>query len=778
MSITFKSIKKIVESGYQFSIPDYQRGYRWRKRQSEELLEDIMSFAASQDSQSSTNTADNEIYCIQPLVLKKSKNSDNGEVIYNVIDGQQRLTTIYIITKAIVKIAEENQNDNYVNVLLRESGVASTKNLPGYSIEYQTRETSRDFLKDIDPEKEVEAKKNIDFYYMYNVYTAVFDWLNEHKKDYEKLVSTLFGKVCFIWNENESEKETDIFERLNAGKISLTSSELVKALFLNRMNYKAMDDNSLEIRQKNIATNWDTIEYALQKDEFWLFLNQEKKEGSTEDDSSRIDFILDIMLKTDAMKLQEKLSACDKKKTFDELIYDKDEDRDNELYTFRYFTECFKREVKQNNSDGSKAVSAMWKKIRDTYLIFEEWYNDFEIYHYIGFLISAKGSNNAKVIENCLNAWKGKYEDDFEKPLKTAAAAPPIGKDKFKAYLKWKIRSTLCQSKKFWLYSIADDHYSKGMDIKEALKNQSFEDNNLPKKTDCYDLLLLHNVDTVIRQNEKLKESKKYGLPNSTRFPFHLFNKEKWEIEHIRANAGDNERYESDRIIYIGLAQRFLPDGSYLDVDIDYFLKGGSPDERKAAVTEKTGKDFGNASDKQYYIEATNILKRFLTTSDSVASEMDLESKLEALSGPDDKNVMIVLFEYLKTAIHEEIKKTSPGNSPFSDELPDQDKNKIWNFTLLDKGTNSQYQDRIFLIKREFIRLKDMGIKPESIAWDNNKKAIVVNAQTTDVSFIPVCTMKVFSKLYTTAPKAVMVWTQKDAEAYLESIAETLERYI
>lgn len=53
--------------------------------------------------------------------------------------------------------------------------------------------------------------------------------------------------------------------------IPLTNAELIKALFLNRSNFHIANDNHLKLRQQEIASEWDNIEYTLQNDEFWLF---------------------------------------------------------------------------------------------------------------------------------------------------------------------------------------------------------------------------------------------------------------------------------------------------------------------------------------------------------------------------------------------------------------------------------------------------------------------------------------------------------------------------
>ena len=65
----------------EFVIEAYQRGYRWTKDEIEHLLNDI------------DEIPDGQNYCLQPIVVKNK----NG--FYELIDGQQRLTTLYLIMK-------------------------------------------------------------------------------------------------------------------------------------------------------------------------------------------------------------------------------------------------------------------------------------------------------------------------------------------------------------------------------------------------------------------------------------------------------------------------------------------------------------------------------------------------------------------------------------------------------------------------------------------------------------------------------------------------------
>ena len=98
-SICLKSVYDLLDMN--FFIPDYQRGYRWSQNQVTDLLNDIYSFASKKGK------SDEEFYCLQPIVVKKcnQETMDKYNLIdgfgdntwYEVVDGQQRLTTIKIL---------------------------------------------------------------------------------------------------------------------------------------------------------------------------------------------------------------------------------------------------------------------------------------------------------------------------------------------------------------------------------------------------------------------------------------------------------------------------------------------------------------------------------------------------------------------------------------------------------------------------------------------------------------------------------------------------------
>ena len=291
----------------QFYVPSYQRGYRWGEDEVTRLLDDVYY-----------NGKRN--YCLQPVVVRKKGDA------FELVDGQQRLTTLYLIYKYMKN----------VNPFFSE---------PAFSLTYETREQSADFLKTIDLSKQED---NIDFWFIANAYKTIQKWFEQDLQIRVMHIFEYFKEdVKIIWYEvGENEDAISLFTRLNIGKIPLTSAELVKAMFLSRDNSENMDRE----KQEEISLQWDNIEKELHNDSLWYFLtNSIKNQYQT-----RIDLVLD-------------------------LISGKQGSSREKYYTFFKFDEMRKE----------KSLDEIWRKIQQTFLILKDWFENHELYHKIGYLIAS-----------------------------------------------------------------------------------------------------------------------------------------------------------------------------------------------------------------------------------------------------------------------------------------------------------------------------------------------------------------------------------------------------
>ena len=454
--------------GMEFLIPHYQRGYRWEPQEVCELLDDLWNFEKASNK--------GEFYCLQPIVLQKKT-----EGVYNVLDGQQRLTTLYLI----LTFLEEIRTDSGYNQKL-------------FALNYETRSDCRQFLED---KKFINGldETNIDYFHITQAYIAIKEWFanSKHAGAKMKLVPVLMDKndkgnrnVRFIWYEAENNiNPIEVFIRLNVGKIPLTDAELTKALLLQSDKYSENEFNFIEGKLNEIANEWDSIEYMLQNDEFWYFLS-----NNTNDKPTHIEFIFDLI----AEKLNnEKKYFLDKNlKPLKPLKHS----------TFLILSEYLQDLIENGNYTRIEAVENIWTLVTEYSEYFRDWFHNRTLYHFIGFLITLRGNH---IIDMLIQKTKVLSKKQFEEFLKNE-----IGK------------------------LIIVDKYRKDSDDQQyqvKLENLNYEneDQKTNDRTEIQKILLLHNVFNTLN-SEKERAC----------FPFNLYKQtkrnEKWSLEHIHAQNSEN----------------------------------------------------------------------------------------------------------------------------------------------------------------------------------------------------------------------------------------------
>ena len=397
-----RTVNEIAQGQYTFRIPSFQRGYRWREEEVNRMLDDIYN-ECKDNSQTK--------YYLQPIIVCKTKDGTENE-IYDLIDGQQRITTLYLIYKVIVNIRKKyNRND-----------IESVK----YKIKYesQDRQFAEQFLENITELNNDEIKigsttiktsDNIDFYYMAEAYNAITEWFDKSEKgdattalDFRNFLQ---NNVMLIWykieinNENSGGKTKEqLFCDINAGKIRLTNAELLKAVFLQN-NPQEKNSNNSEISKKEIALQWIEFERELHNKSFWYFLTN----SHIENYPTRIDILFDMMANKNPGE-----------------------------YTDEYYNTFYT--LYDKIEKGEQTAIGLWQEIVKNFLLLRDWYNNDDLYNKIGYLI-ASGS---KTLIDIFNLYKSKYKDieinskeEFNTQLDkwiTESIEPPTEDE---SYLKW-----------------------------------------------------------------------------------------------------------------------------------------------------------------------------------------------------------------------------------------------------------------------------------------------------------------------------------------------------
>ena len=459
--------------GKDFIIPHYQRGFRWEAQEVEELLDDLWNFEKTSNK--------GEFYCLQPIVLQQK-----GKNIFHVLDGQQRLTTLYLI----VTFLEEIRND-------------SGYNQPLFTLDYETRTDCRTFLE----EKKFKAsidESNIDYFHICKAYETIKNWFagSKHAGAKMKLVPVLMDKndkgnrnVRFIWYEAENNvNPIEIFIRLNVGKIPLTDAELTKALLLQSDKYDEKELKFIQRRLFELASEWDSIEYTLQNNEFWYFLCNQSNVKPT-----HIEFIFDLI----ADKLLNEKSYFEKKPI--------------KHATFLILSEYLQDLIENEKLSRIKAVENIWEQVTEYFEYFREWFQNRTLYHYIGYLIAVKGN---QIIDSLIIQSK------------------TLAKKQFIGFLEKEIGKIILVNKK--------RKDTDGNEYQVKLENLNYENedqktNDIPE---IHKILLVHNVQASLKSDKE-----------KARFPFNLYKQtkriEKWSLEHIHAQNSESIIKKENQVTWL-----------------------------------------------------------------------------------------------------------------------------------------------------------------------------------------------------------------------------------
>ena len=424
-----------------------------------------------------------------------------------MIDGQQRLTTIYLIYSYYWVIQSAYMRDDLPFEL-------SYNNKPRLEECIKTF-TEKEYARSEQVECEMpDFENDIDCHYVLEAYKCICDYFQKLLKDpntrnelndMKKIFDTYMKIIWYELTDCDVSTEVAVFSKINMGKIALTNAELIKALLLKK---DGNDSDVLVSTQMNIAVKWDEIEAQLSEEDFWSFLVNEKSLDSAY--ATRIDFIFHVM----ARELNDGILSNANKKYPNEESYTISENANKEKFSFYVFSNYIRllqKHPDENTEDDQNYIERIWDGVCEYYRMFKDWYKHILWYHMIGFLVV---SSNQKYIDQIL---------ELSRLYREGSAESGEGhKDHFENGLRNRISKEVFRGK---IPTIAE--------CRDFITELDYQvDKN---KKDIRNILLLYNI-------AYLEACEENG-----RFPFEKYKDEivSWDIEHI--NAVSDTRPDDDR---------------------------------------------------------------------------------------------------------------------------------------------------------------------------------------------------------------------------------------
>ena len=372
-----RAIPELLDKCY--FIPEYQRGYRWESKQVNRLLDDLLVYFNDANSQA-------DFYCLQPIVVKKcdketalenSLDQSKG-VWYEIIDGQQRLTTIRIICSIL-------------------DAMDNTPDAHSFHIRYSTRPDMDNIYESLSAKfdssnkiwvlmKNGQQYDNLDSVYIYNAAETIVKWFSKDLSRRNVFGSHFFKEqkanksVQVVWYEDCGEKDArDLFNEINDLTVKLSCSELIRSLFLSvqaqyecTLNFSGIEEDvkkKLQLqdkinKQRYVATKWDEMEHRLSNPRMQAFITHQRPKGLR----NNIELLFDLISQKNTGKQPEKRDP---------------------LYTFIYFND----ELEKADAN----ASTVWKKVEKYYSRLCGWMEDRDYYHKIGYLSTICDDDSAIV---------------------------------------------------------------------------------------------------------------------------------------------------------------------------------------------------------------------------------------------------------------------------------------------------------------------------------------------------------------------------------------------
>lgn len=403
------SIKKYFEKG-SFVIPNYQRGYKWGVSDEKGicavsvLVEDLIT-AFEKDFP--------EYFLEAVTVVEK-----NGKVI--IVDGQQRTTTLYLL---FIALELENKISNLV-------------------LDYEVRKDSDEYLKKLKFTKDLPLNDDVQDIYYFNVAITKIENIIRNKPNFNiiNFGEYILDKVHMLYNVIEETKAITTFISLNGLKAIMKNEELIKSDLLIKSsrniefdvikidekceNNSCLLNKSIEILEERSGLEWkineDRGRLARNWDKWLYWWNQKDVKDYF---GIGNEHPLYYLLRT----YWNQKERIDKKSTFD--------------------FDTFKKDFIEN----SVCAKNTFEGLRKLQKSFEDLYNNFETYNYLGIVLKTNSEDkelaiqyfmeikereklkeyaifrlvNATHLETTKNTLK-KYEDNNEQQIKIRKASDAI----------------------------------------------------------------------------------------------------------------------------------------------------------------------------------------------------------------------------------------------------------------------------------------------------------------------------------------------------------------
>lgn len=337
-----KENKLLIEEYFKkgnFVIPNYQRGYKWGVPN----MDGECAVSILMDNLIDAYLKQVPEYYIQGVTVCK----DEKSII--LIDGQQRTTTFYLLLKylnynQLPTIRYDIRNDSHeflLNSEIKESAIEYTGSNP-------IDENAQDIFYFKKAIKTIHQKSNS---------------INEF--DNLTFLNFILKSVKLFFIEVNKDDDTKVFSMMNGQKAIMKTDELIKASLLSKSSRTSKHKNELVTLAEEWEINSLRNRYAREWDKWLYWWNKKSVKDFYGSQSNPMGLLLEY------------------------FYYSREEDKSKD-YNYKHFNELFFKDVTSAKSN--------YKAIRDLQKTFEDWYNDYNFYNYLGLILRSDVSKKEAIL--------------------------------------------------------------------------------------------------------------------------------------------------------------------------------------------------------------------------------------------------------------------------------------------------------------------------------------------------------------------------------------------
>jgi hypothetical protein len=262
IEVNKSSIKELLMTGTKekFLIPEYQRPYAWTDDQVLTLFEDLVEY---------TNNQNESSYFLGCIVSFSNENKEQ-----EIIDGQQRITTLFLLLRAIhrklQKMSDSKEKDNFIRqiepAIWKIDELTSVADYSSVLIESKVLEVEyNQILENILKIGEVEDKSKDRYSLNYKLLIKLLDeYANNEPLNFYRFTNNVLNKTIVLpIKADTQETALTIFSTLNDRGLPLSDADIFKAKIYNKLN----EENKAKfvVEWKNLTLRSETAAEGIQK---------------------------------------------------------------------------------------------------------------------------------------------------------------------------------------------------------------------------------------------------------------------------------------------------------------------------------------------------------------------------------------------------------------------------------------------------------------------------------------------------------------------------------